>query len=568
MNARNLARCLPAMIALLVALTIPGGAQAGTAPRGSGLRRAWSWDRIALSPSAGDVREISTSGGVECTTPTSQDQNKLLECPADASFLTIEPAIVVDPSDPDHMVAGSFEFRPKNPWGLYHQMEFYVTVDGGKTWTSGDLPLSTPNDSTGDPSLSFDAKHGHFIYSFVNWRWSADLTPCDIDVRVATSVAGLDWTVGTAADGQGCVDGPNTAFDKPWIVTDNNPTSPHYGRTYLVATYSQCTGPSGCTPLVDEIDTIGESHSDDGGLTWSPSKQISGSNPTYCTGPPNPPACDVSFWAFPTISPDGSLHVGFENEQHTAAWEAGECCEDQYMVVSSTDGGDTWSAPVHVIDQEDGSRDLAYCSVAQTLACLTDSQISGTIGGAPYGYGILASSPINGTLYLTFADNRNGLHDVDDPVTNLDVFVMASEDGGTTWSGPDVVSDAPSDQFMPFDAVDPVTGALGVEFYDRSYGTDHRVDLTLATGQPGAFSLARITTASSHLDDSLWTPASLFGASDCRTCTIFAADYIGMAYGPDGAANLVWDDMRRPAAAPGGRTGYTENIFYSSFGGS
>ena len=46
------------------------------------------------------------------------------------------------------------------------------------------------------------------------------------------------------------------------------------------------------------------------------------------------------------------------NSQHQAAWEHGDLNEDQYMVVRSKDGGQTWSNPVHVADMEDGTRDF------------------------------------------------------------------------------------------------------------------------------------------------------------------------------------------------------------------
>ena len=30
----------------------------------------------------------------------------------------------------------------------------------------------------------------------------------------------------------------------------------------------------------------------------------------------------------------------------------------------------------------------------------------------------------------------------------------------------------------------------------------------------------------------------------CRNCAVFHGDYIGLAYGADGSANMVWTDMR------------------------
>src|SRR5207253_7663655 len=94
-----------------------------------------------------------------------------------------------------------------------------------------------------------------------------------------------------------------------------------------------------------------------------------GSNPPYCTGATGP-ACDQDVFSWVTVAPDGSIHVAFFNGQHDAAWEPGECCEDQLMAVGSTDGGATWSDPVHVVDLEDGSLDYPNCDLGCTATHL------------------------------------------------------------------------------------------------------------------------------------------------------------------------------------------------------
>jgi hypothetical protein len=164
-------------------------------------------------------------------------------------------------------------------------------------------------------------------------------------------------------------------------------------------------------------------------------------------------------------------------------------------------------------------------------------------------------------LHVAFYDNRNGLHDVAHPVSNSDVFLMSSSDDGQTWSGPDVVSDAPGDQFRPALAVNPVTGDLGVLFYDRSAHPDGKVmNVTLATGLPGHFALATVSTAPSHLSRDLWLSETL---SDCIQCVYHVGEYIGLAYDSQGVAHMTWTDLRRRETLPDGRTGYTMNIEYA-----
>ena len=68
----------------------------------------------------------------------------------------------------------------------------------------------------------------------------------------------------------------------------------------------------------------------------------------------------------------------------------------------------------------------------------------------------------DGTLYQSFADNRNGRHDVANPRTNLDVFVCVSKDGGAHWSAPVLVDASKTDQWFPWVDVNEKTGRIGV----------------------------------------------------------------------------------------------------------
>jgi hypothetical protein len=276
---------------------------------------------------------------------------------------------------------------------------------------------------------------------------------------------------------------------------------------------------------------------------------------------PHAPNCDLDFPpTAPVFQPNGVVYVPFLNFQHAAAWEPGECCESQIMLVRSTDWGDTWSAPVHVTDLEDGSRDYD-CSGGYWGCRLTGTNLcpSCSIEGSD-----LLAVDSAGTLYVSFDDNRNGFHDVDHPVSNYDVFIMASTDAGTTWTDPAVVSNAPGDQFKPNVAVNPFNGELGILFYDRSDDPNGKtMNVTLATGVLGSFDLRTITTASSHLNGDLWDQQTL---PDCKYCVFHIGEYIGLAYGSDGVANMTWTDLRHFTIGPNGRMGYTMNIDYARSG--
>ncbi|HEX5438801.1 MAG TPA: sialidase family protein, partial [Gemmatimonadaceae bacterium] len=86
-----------------------------------------------------------------------------------------------------------------------------------------------------------------------------------------------------------------------------------------------------------------------------------------------------------------------------------------------------------------------------------------------------------GRLYVTWSDYRNG---------DIDVFAATSADHGRTWSTPARVNNDPIhdglDQFFQWMAVDPITGAVYVQFYDRrADSTNRRTGVTLARSTNG-----------------------------------------------------------------------------------
>jgi len=86
-----------------------------------------------------------------------------------------------------------------------------------------------------------------------------------------------------------------------------------------------------------------------------------------------------------------------------------------------------------------------------------------------------------GNLYLAWSDFRNG---------DVDVFSVFSTDHGKTWSKPVRVNNDSThngiDQFFQWMAVDPVTGDVYVQFYDRRDDAENRkTGVTLARSTDG-----------------------------------------------------------------------------------
>jgi hypothetical protein len=467
--------------------------------------------------------------------------NLLLDC--DGITPNNEPHITVDPADPNHMVASSNDYESCCD-------AFYTTFNGGKTWFEGDMSVEAPgqNKRTGsDPVTAFDDKHGTVIHSSLNFLNNG----CDGDVVASVSQdGGKKWnTVVEVGSGGGC---DNPFNDKEWIAVDNFPSSPHYGTAYITWTAffgesrEDDAGGDGAqaADAVPPQAPIFEAHSTDGGFTWSAPQEISGVNPAICTFEEagRPGACNDDTFSLPVVQPDGTVDVSFINEQNQALWESPDEFDNQYLMVSSTDGGVTWSSPSFIVGTETGRDDFPFnVDGRQTL---TNQQFR-----SPFTQGFAADPTHNGRLYLAFFDNRNGQHDVPNPQTETDVFLMVKPNTASGWTGPFNVNSPDTgqignDQWWPAVDVNPVNGDVGVLYQDRSYSTNYRpYGETLAVSPPGghSFTEQRVDTALSHPRNSVFFRAH---APGCPSCTRFVGDYESFGYGTDGKANIVWNDMR------------------------
>jgi hypothetical protein len=476
----------------------------------------------------------------ECTA-TSGGLNTNLDC--DDPFPNNEPNIVVDAANPRHMIASS------NDYGSCCD-QYYTSFDAGFTWSTGNMSTEDKSRTGSDPVTTIDVKHGVALHSSLNYKFNKAGEACDGDVVVSPSRdGGLTWDKPVVVGfGKGCdLDKFQNFSDKEWITTDNNPQSRFYGRTYV--TWTAFIGNFG-----EYVESpIMETHSDDGGKHWSKPQEISGSSQTLCTFQTEGAAgeCDEDQASVSSVGPDGTVYVAFLNSQNEALWEPDEEFEDQYLVVRSRNGGESWSRPTFAAGLEDGSRD--YPLNVDGRQTLTGYQVR--VWGAG---NIVASPKVNGTLYLVFSDNHRGVHDSDNPVTNSDVSVVTSTDAGAHWSAPTLVDAGLGDQWFPWADVNPVTGQLGVLYHDRGNSNGPTYTTALAEGQPGAFVKTTVSTAPSHP-----TMSEFFQAGDpaCEFCATFHGDYIGLAYGSDGHANTTWTDMRDNSPFTAGL--FSQFIYYA-----
>jgi hypothetical protein len=496
-----------------------------------------------------------------CTSTGNPAANVQLNCDT-ATSPDNETPIIADPLDPNHLLAGSNDYYITFTGSTTHGRTptgFFTSFDGGHTWTDGQIPMGNGASSgNGDPSPAFDSKFHTAHMAQLSAAQGNSPNAGHIDVSVSTSTdGGLSWKPPvTVAVGHASI-GPsaNGVFlDKEWLVADNYPSSPHYGRLYL--SWDQIELDKGAlvrSPVV-------LSYSDDAGKSWTRPVEISGSNPTYCTanqGPAGPPgACDESFFSYGAVRPNGDVVVGFINQQHAAAWEVPNEFENQILTVTSHDGGVTWTNPVHVEDLEDGGTESVVFSdyPSNVNVRATQSGFQFRTGS----WGNLNVDPVTGNVYLVWTDNRDGLHDVPNPVTDTNVF-MSMSTNGVTWSAPIRVTSGASDKWFPWVAARG--GKVGVLYQEEAGPGLYVTRLATSTNNGASWSYQTVSNAVSDANHSVWFRAH---APDCDQCATFIGDYIGLAFDTLGRAHMTWTDMRRDIAVPEiGRTGKAQDDEYA-----
>jgi hypothetical protein len=486
-----------------------------------------------FSPGVGRVNSFPCLIGA-VTQPGIYAGNMLLDC--DGEVPHNETTIAVDPNDPNHAVGGyhSYQLNFLGATIVAHIIgTTSVTFDGGQTWQEI-VPPITPYQFSGDPALAF-ARSGRLYFANIADHEGPGGTFTGPSVVVAHSDdGGLSWTNPvTVATGKGAVDprgnGQLIFNDKEFIAADSNVASPFVNRAYVTWTSFR---EFFAGPLAFFQSPIKVSYSNDG-FNWSSPRTISGSNPACSVaifGAPN--ECDLNQDSYPTVAPNGKVYVSFENFNTPA--------ENQIMVVSSADGGNTWSGPVKVADVFD----INFPASVDGRATLTGCQfrVSSVANSAAD-----PSDPTGNTVYVVFADNRNGTA----AATNTDVFLGRSTNGGATWSVYPIDT-LDNDQFYPWVSV-AANGRVDVGYMDRSYSAGQAVcqygfTLTRLTFDAGG-SIA--TSTRTRVDTGLSDPGhSRWFSSSSDSNSRFIGDYNGVAIGSDNATWSLWTDQRNIVPNP------------------
>jgi len=446
-----------------------------------------------------------------------------------------ETALDQNPRSARNYVLGANDYRLG--WGT---SGFYSTTDNGAHWYDGITPFpSLPSgdnlDGGGDPVIVFD-RAGIAYYAQINFNRTDDTSgvwvnrstnggftwtrPCVAIGPLGPGEAGAcggpgdvrqpgDGTVSFFQDTDGVLNGSQPGNDKEWITAGPRPSG-------VSAT---CFTPFTHTPRACSADVVGVdrlyvtfslfsetgsaeimfSYSDDQARSWSAAKAIYGAGAFCHPSWKADDRCTDSQGSQPTVNPaTGQLWVGFINGDTED--------EDQYLVVTSKDGGQTFTQPVRVdtlydINEPRGVNGRQDCitrgqgstRAVPTNSCFRFDPIMNSIVADKRG------GAFSDDLYLVLVDNRNGtIRD-----SNNDAFFYKSTDGGSTWIGPTRVNNDRSqtppnrdcgrnpnsitgnnsacpdtnwggDQYFPWVTIDN-KGNLNVSFHDRRLDTDSPV---------------------------------------------------------------------------------------------
>jgi hypothetical protein len=340
---------------------------------------------------------------------------------------------------------------------------FYRSTNAGLTWIESHL-VSNALGVWGDPVVMFDSLgnlyYGHLSNPISGW-W------IDRIVVQRSTNNGVTWNDGVGI-GQGI---QPQAQDKEWLAVDHT-QSPYRRNIYVTWTEFDDYGSS--NPA--DSSRIRFSKSTDQGITWSDAITIS-ERSGNCIDSDN-----TTEGAVPTVGPNGEIYVSWAGPLGL-------------MFDKSTDGGNTWGTDVFVSDIPGG----------------WDFDVSGIYrcNGLPITMCDISNSPYRGYIYIVWSDQRNG-------VTNTDIFMSRSTDGGNSWTSAIKVNDDATTrhQFFVWSAIDLSTGHLWFVFYDRRNTTGSATDVFVAKSTDGGNTFENF-----KVSESAFTPSS----------GIFFGDYTNIA---------------------------------------
>jgi hypothetical protein len=353
----------------------------------------------------------------------------------------VEVSVAINPTNPNHLIAVSIARLAKHP-GI---SDFaYVSTDAGKTWHM--IPRENPHQTQqGDDAITF-TPDGLAIHAFISFVGIRQPRPRRAHTGIVTSTSkdGIEWSKQVPVIE--LFNAVEPYEDKPWIKADMAKSSPHRGNLYVAWTkfdvygskkpehksniyFSRSTdaGKSFTVPLKlsetpgdaqDKSDTLMGAYPAAGPkgevyVVWAGPKGLffTTSNDGGASFGKNSVIADCAGWDFaikglgrasslPSVGVDitsgpnsGTIYISCGDTRNG---------DPDVFLISSRDGGATWSQPLRVNNDERGN-------------------------GKEQWFPSMSVDPMDGSINIAYYD-RGTQND-----TNTDVTLARSVDGGKTF---------------------------------------------------------------------------------------------------------------------------------------
>lgn len=386
-----------------------------------------------------------------------------------------EVILVRNPLNPLIMFGSSNAFN--NAGGsLFISEGVYITTNGGLNWFGSDTLKGSPiSNHGGDPGPTID-KNGTLIMTHLGYVSSG------MFANYSTN-NGANWSsTYTIVSG---------SQDKNLAGTDDAPSSPYYGRSYVVWSRFTAAAPP-----------IAVSYTTNGGVSWTAAADINVSaSGHYSQG------CDIR------VGPNGEVYV---------VWAApilgSPYYEDFAGFAKSTNGGVTWTVTNNAYDMN---------GIRGTFT----SKAGIRVNGFPRIDVDRSGGVRNGWIYVV-ASEKNLAPAGTDP----DVILHKSTNGGLTWSGGIRVNqDALNNgkyQWFPAVRVDE-SGGVNIVYYDDRNTSSDSSEIYISRSIDGGLTFTDAIVSDHRFKPKPITVGGIAGG--------YQGDYIGITSG-NGKVWPIWMD--------------------------
>ncbi|HET9486277.1 MAG TPA: sialidase family protein, partial [Chryseosolibacter sp.] len=310
----------------------------------------------------------------------------------------------------------------------------------GTTWKK--TKLTSPFGVYGDPAVVADSK-GNFYYLHLSdptgGQGGYDTEKLDRIVIQKSEDGGETWTPGEFIG----LNHPKDQ-DKEWAAVDTK------GNLYVSWTefdkYGD-TDPDCHSNILFSMSRNGKKWSDPVTISQLPGNCVD--NDSTAEG------------AVPAVTFDGKVFVAWSNR-------------GKIFLDRSFNGGDLWLMNDIVVTEQVGG---------------WDQKIPGhdRCNGMPVLMADNSKSPYRGSLYIVYADQKNGEGDTD-------IWFTRSHNYGDNWVLPMRINDdgPGKHQYLPWMAIDQKTGVIYIIYYDRRNYDDNQTDVYLAYSSDGGNSFKNV----------------------------------------------------------------------------